>query len=139
MTQIVDALNFSDLMTTVWVICIWAAAVFLVALGLAIFLRRESATKFLQGYASSFTVNTLEALLRFLVGIAFVGGSIETKFPVAFFAFGVMLAITAIPILLFPKLHQQFARWAIPFAIHILPGYGAGSILLGALVIYALV
>ena len=94
--------------------------------------------KLLRSYASSVKINTLEALLRFLAGIAFIGASAQTKLPVAFFAFGMMLAATSVPILLLPKLHRQFASWAIPFAVRILPLYGAGSMLLSALFIYSL-
>ena len=138
MSQIVDALNASNVLTIFWLSCLWVAAGFLLVLGLAIFFQKQRAVKFLGGYASSITINTLEALLRFLAGIAFVGASIYTKFPIVSFAFGVMLAVTAIPILLLPKLHSHFARWAIPFAIRILPVYGAGAILLSGLLVYAL-
>ncbi len=138
MRQIVDALNFSEAMTTIWVSIVWAAAAFLFTLGLAIFFQRERAIKFLEGYASSITVNTLEALLRLLVGVAFIGASTQTKFPLAIFAFGSMLVVTAIPIALLPKLHQRFARWAIPFAIRILPLHGAGSIFFSGIIVYSL-
>jgi len=108
-----------------------ATAVFLIGLGLVIFVAPERAKRFLSGFASTLSLNTLEALLRLLVGVSLAGFANNTGLPELVAYIGIFIAASAVVMLLLPSVHKRFGEWAIPFALKILPAYGAGAILLG--------
>ena len=58
--------------------------------------------------------------------------------PVAFFWFGAVLAITAIPMMFLYRFHKSQGVWAIPFAKRILPLMGVVAIAVGVLIAWAL-
>ncbi len=137
MNEIVQTLTQHEALSWAWRLIVWAAAVYLMILGALIFVRRAIVHRFLDGFVSSKGVNFLEAALRLIVGLAFMGVSPETKLPLVFFGFGVVLAATAIPMMLFYKFHKRQATWSITFAKRILPLMGACAIVLGALIGWA--
>ncbi|HCR94925.1 MAG: hypothetical protein CMH91_04400 [Oceanicaulis sp.] len=107
------------------------AAVFLMALALSVLIIPEQAKHFLSGYASTLLVNSVEGVLRALVGLSLAGYAHQQGLSAILVLVGVFLVVSALVILLLPGLHKRFARWAIPFALRILPLYGAGAAVLG--------
>ena len=107
------------------------AAVFLIALSLSVVFVPEQAKRFLSGYASSLLANSIEGVLRALVGLSLAGYAHEQGLGAILVLVGTFLVVSALAILLLPGLHKRFARWAVPFALRILPVYGAGAAVIG--------
>lgn len=139
MDEFVSGVQFGGGLTPLWVLTVWLGAAYLLALGITIFVRPRLAKKFLNGFASTSRMNRVEALLRLLMGIAFIGASSATKFPEFCVIFGIILVMTAVPMFFMHRQHAKYADWAVPFAKPLLPIFGAFSLLLGGFVIYALI
>jgi len=137
MNELVQALTQHDALMWAWRLIVWAAAAYLIVLGGLIFLRPATVHRFFDGFASSWGVNCLEAVLRLIVGLAFMGVSAKTKLPLVFFYFGAVLAATAFPIMFLYKFHKRQATWVIPLVKRILPLMGVCAIALGALIGWA--
>ncbi len=137
MYEIVETLTQHDALIGAWRLIVWLSAAYLVILGALIFLRPAIVHRFFDGFVSSRGVNFLEAALRLMVGLAFMGVSLETKLPFVFFWFGVILAATAIPMIFLYTFHKRQAAWAVPFVKRILPLMGACAIALGAAIGWA--
>ena len=137
MDQIVQTLTQYEL-DFMWRLVVWACIAYLLILGALVFIRPAVVNRFFEGFVSSGRINFLEAALRLIAGLAFVAVSPETKFPVVFFWFGAVLAITAIPMMFLYRFHKSQAVWAIPFAKRILPLMGVVAIAVGVLIAWAL-
>ena len=138
MDQIVQTLTQYEL-GFVWRLIVWACIAFLVTLGALAFVRPAVVNRFIEAFVTSGgIINLLEVTLRLIAGLAFVAVSPETKFPVVFFWFGAVLAITAIPMMFLYRFHKSQAVWAIPFAKRILPLMGGVAIAVGVLIAWAL-
>jgi hypothetical protein len=137
LNEIVHTLTQHAALIWAWRLIAWAAAAYLIVLGALIFVRPAIVHHFFNGFVSSWGVNFLEAVLRLIVGLAFMGISPETKLPLLFFCFGVVLAATAIPMMLLYKFHKRQATWVVPLAKRILPLMGVCAIAFGALIAWA--
>jgi hypothetical protein len=136
--SVVQALTQNEAWVLAWQLVVWACVVYLLSLGATIFIRPSLARRFLGGFATSRALNSLEAILRLIVGLAFMAVSPDTKLPIVFFAFGAVLAVTAIPIMFFYGLHLRLKPVAVPLIERFLPLYGALAIALGAVIAWAL-
>jgi hypothetical protein len=136
--RLVAFLQFGGAAVPVWLLIVGLAALYLAWLGLTTFIARERAERFLRALASTPRANALEASLRFAAGIGFVGASPHAAYPAAFVAAGAVLAVTAVPMLLLPGLHARYAKWVAPLVGPMMPVIGATSLLLAALIGYAL-
>lgn len=112
-----------------WVLRI--AGLFLVSLGIMVFASPARARAFLKAQASTLLINCLEGALRLIVGVALLGFVSRVNGPDILRFFAVFIAVSALAILFLPSLHKWFARWAVPFALKIMPIYGAGALLIG--------
>jgi hypothetical protein len=139
MDQVVQALTQHEVLVWAWRLVVWASVAYLVVLGLMIFIRPAVVMRFFEGFASSARINTLEAVLRLLIGLAFMAVSKDTRFPVVFFGFGAVLAVTAIPLMFLYGLHTRQRVWVIPLVKRILPLMGAIAIAIGLLIAWALI
>jgi hypothetical protein len=138
MDQVVQTLTRYEL-GFMWRLVVWACIAFLLSLGALAFLRPAVVHRFIEGFVTSGRViNLLEVALRLIAALAFVAVSPETKFPVVFFWIGVVLAITAIPMMFLHRFTKSQAVWAIPFAKRILPLMGVVAIAVGVLIAWAL-
>ena len=111
-------------------------------IGLAVFIAIDAgrARQFLEKFASSFRAHALEQFLRLTAGMAFIGFSSEMRYPSAFEAFGWVLVVSAVLLLLLPwRLHQRFAGLVIPPLTRHLTMFGLSALLLGAIILYAMV
>lgn len=139
MAYVVHMLTQPDWLLWIWRLVVWASAAYLLALGALVFLRPSIVHRFFGGLAATAGANTLEALLRLIVGLAFMAVSPETKAPLVAFWFGAMLALTAIPLMFLYRFHKSQAAWVIPLTKRFLPAMGIFAILLGALIVWALI
>lgn len=138
MDQISGLLRQYDALVWVWRLVVWVAAAYMLALGALTYLRPSVVHRFFGGLAASWSVNLLEAILRLIVGVALIGASPETRLPHLFFWFGVMLAVTSIPLMFLHRLHRRQASWVIPLTKRILPLMGIVAIALGSLIVWAM-
>lgn len=138
MDTLIHGLQQKGLLTDLWRALIMIAAIFLLLFGGTALARPAKARNFLAGYASTAKLNALEAILRFIAGLAFIGGAPILKFSQFYLAFGIILAVTAVPMFFLHKQHQKFAAWAVPFAVKILPLYGMMSLIFGGFILYSL-
>jgi hypothetical protein len=139
MDQIVQALRQHEVLVWAWRLVVWASVAYLIAVGLLIFVRPAVVMRFFEGFASSARINTLEAVLRLIIGLAFMAVSRDMKFPVVFFGFGAVMAVTAIPLMFLYGLHTRQRVWVIPLVKRILPLMGVIAIALGLLIAWALI
>lgn len=137
MNEVAQSLTPHELLVWAWRLVVWATAAYLLALGALVFLRPAVVHRFFDGFAASWRINFLEAVLRLIVGLAFVAVSPETRLPLLFFWFGAVLAITAIPMMFLHRLHRRQAVWAIPLTKRILPLMGIVAVALGVLIAWA--
>src|SRR5262245_56934626 len=113
MNDVVNFLSQNQLLVWLWRLAVWGAAAYLVILGILIFVRPSAVMRFFDGFASSSRINFLEAAVRLIVGVGFIGISPETRFPAVFFWAGAALAITAIPLMFLYELHNRQRGWVI--------------------------
>ncbi len=71
------------------------------------------------------------------MALALIGISTETTLPLELFRFGVVLAVTSIPLMFLYNTHKRQAGWVIPLARRILPLMGVCAIAFGALMGWA--
>ncbi len=125
-------------MTTVAGIVVVLAGLWLVGLGVGAFAAPGPTAGLLGRFASTARAHYTEHLLRLTAGAAFVLYAGETRFPRPFEIFGWVLVATSALLLLLPwRWHHRFGRWAIPLAVRHLRLLGLGSLALGGLVLYA--
>jgi len=114
------------------------AGLFLVGLGGAALLAPSRASGFLLAFAGSPAKHYAELTVRLVVGGAFVLAAPHAAFSAGFSLFGCVLLGTTAALLLVPwRWHRRFAQRAVPQALRFLPLVGAASLVLGALVLWA--
>lgn len=139
MQDLVAALNAHDALQIVWRAVAWACVVFLLCVGVLVFVRPATANRFFSGFVASPRVNFLEAALRLLAGFAFMGVSPATKLPALFFWFGALLAATAIAMMFLFGAHRRYADRVLPLVKRFLPLYGGLALALGGFIAWALI
>jgi hypothetical protein len=108
------------------------AGAFLVALGLAAFLRPQRVRAFLLGFAGSPTRHFAELLVRLAVGAALVLAAPGLAAGTVFWVFGwVLIATTAILLVVPWRTHRAFAQATVPQALRHLPVIGLASLAAG--------
>lgn len=137
MEALKEILRASPELVLVWRGITYLCATYLIVLAGVIFFRRDLAMKFFSGFASTAGLNTLEVVLRFLAGIAFMGAAAQSRFPEISFYFGLFLAVTALVLLLFYPLHKRFAVVVMKGLPVFLPLMGPVCLVLAGLIIYA--
>ncbi|GGA78912.1 hypothetical protein GCM10011521_16410 [Arenimonas soli] len=114
------------------------AALFFITLGAASLVAPAGASRFLLGFAGSPGKHYAELAIRFVVGGAFLLAAPYVLWPGAFSVFGWVLVATTAVLLLIPwRWHHRFARHAVPEALRFLPLVGVASVVLGGLVLWA--
>lgn len=117
-----------------------AAGFFLASLGVVSLAAPACASRFFLGFASSPSKHYAELGVRFLVGGAFLVAAPRAMWPTALSVFGWVLLATSAVLLLVPwRWHHRFACRAVPEALRFLPLIGVASAVLGALVLWAAV
>lgn len=138
MEATIHFLRQSDALNHAWIIIVRLCAVYLLALGILSLVRPDWARRFLGGFASSPTANVLEAGLRLLAGIGFMGASPDMEFASVAFWFGAMLAVSAIAMAFLYRVHRWYAAWAVGFSRRWVSALGWLSVILGLILIAAL-
>ena len=138
MNHVVQALTQHELLVWAWRLVVWASVAYLLTLGALVFLRPAIVHRFFGGFVASWRINFLEAVVRLIVGLAFMGVSAETKLPAVFFWFGAALAVTAIPMMFLYRLHKRQGVWVLPLTRRILPLMGISAIAVGVMIVWAL-
>ncbi len=114
-------------------------SLFLVALGGVSLIAPEKAKAFLLGFATSAFTHYLEMALRLVVGGSILYQAPHLKYSTAFTVFGWMMIATSAVLLLLPwKWHHRFAEKAVPRALRYLPFVGIVSLALGSAVLISL-
>lgn len=117
-----------------------AAGLYLVVLGVGCFIRPNSSSKFLLGFASSGFFHYLELALRVVVGVSLVHASPGLSFPTIFNVFGWVLIVTSVAMFVVPwRWHQQFAQRAVPQALRYIKLLAVSSIALGVVLVASVV
>ena len=138
MDHVVQTLRQHELVF-VWRLVVWACIACPLTLGALVFIRPAAVHRFIERFVTAgLIINFLELVLRLIAALAFVAVSPETKFPVVFCWIGVMLAITAIPMMLLHRFNKGRAASVIPFVKRILPSMGVGTIAVSLLLAWAL-
>lgn len=122
-----------------WRTVLWAFVAFLAALGVTILWRPALARPFLAGFAASSAKNLLEAALRGLVGLSFMGAASSTRLPIASICIGLFLLATALLMAMLPRLHLSVARRATSLVFDIFPLFGLLALGLAALVAWFII
>jgi len=114
-------------------------SLYLIGLGALALLRRQQAGRFLLGFASSPATHVLEMGIRLAVGASCLIAAPRLLHPGAFQLLGWLLIATSAVLLLLPwRWHQGFAAQAVPRALRFVGLIGVASLLLGALLGLAL-
>lgn len=115
-----------------------AAGLWLIGLALTIVVVPERAERFLTGFASSARAHYTEQLFRLIAGSAIIVFSPEMRFPGVFRAFGWLIVLTTLGLIVVPwRWHREFGKWAIPLAVRHIKLYALGAFALGAFILYA--
>lgn len=118
---------------------VFLVALFFLALGAAALVRPAVARTFLLGFANTAVKHYAELLTRVLVGGSLVIVGRESAYSTALSAFGWLLIGTTAVMALVPwRLHDRFARSAVPKALRFLPLIGISSLLIGAVLLWAM-
>ncbi len=109
-----------------------------VGLGVVALLRPEAARRFLLGFAGTPLAHYSELMARLLAGGALVSHAPEMAFPAAFSGFGYLLLATTAILLLMPwRWHHHFARQAVSRVLPHVGLLGVASLALGATILAA--
>lgn len=126
------------MMISVAALVVLLAGLYLVVLGTGALLFPAGATRFLGAFARSRAVHLVELALRLAVGAAMLSYAPHLRFAGLFTAAGWVLVATTLVLFAVPwPLHRRFARWSVPRATRRPRLLGAASLVLGALVLYA--
>jgi hypothetical protein len=110
---------------------------FLIGLAVAIAATPSAAERFLKSFASSARAHYTEQALRLLVGAAIVNFASSMWYPDLFLAFGSLIIVTAIGLLLIPwQWHHRLGTWVMPSVIRRMRLYALGAAALGAFILY---
>lgn len=117
---------------------LWLACFYLFGLGLLSLVARDQAHRFLASFGQSPRANWTEAVVRMLVGLAFVIAAPRLDHPLMMRVLGGFLSGTALLFVLFPGLHRRFAAPAVATVAPFLPLIGIASIVLAILLAWYL-
>lgn len=138
MNHVAELLAQGGTMSPIWIFLVWTFAAYLLALGAIALCAPGLARGFLQAFARTPLINSLEAGLRLIAGVAFMGASPETRLPALFFWFGAFLAASALLIALLYPLHRRYAEWTVPFAVSNARLIGVFSLALCGFIVWAM-
>lgn len=136
MDWVVDQLAPNETWSLVWKVAVFGSALYLIALGGVAIAAPAKAQRFLGGFAQTQSANLVEAVLRLLAGLAFMGSSQSLRQPELAFWIGAFLSASAIVLALLFPFHKKFASWAVPFSQRHLRLIALGALLLGAFVVW---
>jgi len=136
---VANFLRPNALLVTVWEEIVLLFALFLIGLAALVFIRREAALNFLSKFASTQRINALEVVLRFFVGLGFMGASPDLQFSQIAFYFGLIMAVTAVPMVFLPNAHARYGKWSMKILPKILPFYASAAFAMGVFILYALI
>lgn len=126
------------LVETIASLTTFAFGVYLLLLGMLLTLDRETASRFLLGFAGSQLTHFIELSLRILVGAGLIINSPKMLFGAAFYAFGWLLIGTTAILALMPwRWHHEFAKLSLPRVLRHPYLLAAVSAALGAVVLFA--
>jgi hypothetical protein len=126
----------------IWIarIVVTASALWLLCLAVALVVTPGRASRFLGLFASSARAHYLEQSLRLVAGAGFIFLASEMRFSSLFSVFGWVVTVTSVALLLMPwQWHRRFAQWAVPQAVRHIWLFAAGSFVLGALILFAVI
>ena len=112
-------------------VVLWLAAAYLIALGITALVRPDKAQAFLAGFAQTRRANWIEAIIRFVIGLAFVFAAPALPYPVALTAFGALLMLTAAALPSFPDAHRRIAARSVASIAPFIRLVGVGSLIGG--------
>ncbi len=111
---------------------------YLLGLGLTVFLRRAVVARFLLAHGRSASAHYLELTLRLVIGGAFVLRAPSMLFAEVFTVFGWVLLVTTAGLFTVPwQWHRRFAQRSVPQALRYLTLLGIASLALGSFVLFA--
>lgn len=111
----------------------WAAAAYLLALGLLLLVSPAHGRRFLAGFAQTVSAHYLELGLRILVGAAFIAHAPKMATPTLFAALGWVLIGTSLVLALMPwRWHARIAQRSVAMATRFTLPLGLASIAMGA-------
>lgn len=117
-------------------ILVLLTGVYLIGLGVGLFLSPPRATRFLGGFASSASTHYLELVLRFIAGVAVLLSAPRMLFSGFFVIFGWVLVVTTIGLFAVPwQWHRRFAQWGVPYATRNVSLVAGASLVFGVFVI----
>jgi hypothetical protein len=115
-------------------------AIYFLALGAIALVRPANARGFLLGFADSAIKHYAELIARLLVGGALLLVARDSAHSAALSAFGwVLIGTTALMAIVPWRLHDRFARSAVPSALRFLPLIGITSLFAGALLLWVII
>lgn len=114
------------------------AIVYLFTLSATSFFAPASATRFLNGFASSARAHYMEMLTRLIAGWAFITYASNMYFSEAFRLFGWVLVASTIVLSLFPwRWHYLLSQKLVPPLIRRVWLFGVVSFALGGVILFA--
>lgn len=118
---------------------IFLVVIFFLTLGAIALVRPVFARAFLLGFAKTALKHYVELLARVLIGGSLLLVASGSAYASALSAFGWLLIGTTAVMTLVPwHVHDRFARSAVPKALRFLPSIGISSLLMGALLLWAM-
>lgn len=122
-----------------WLVVL-AAGLYLVGLSAILWVSPARAEYFLSGFAGSSLAHYMELVLRLIAGAAILLSASRMLFSGFFMIFGGLLVFTTAGLAAVPwRLHQRFARWAVPYATENAKLFALASFLLGGIVLASLI
>jgi hypothetical protein len=119
-------------------VIVMSTSAFLILLGLACLWLPAHATKFLQGFATTARLHYIELLIRVIAGAAFLVHGPSSRFPTMFDTVAwVLLATTAIMLVVPWRQHRKFAIHAVSIAARFIRHLGAIAVAMGAALLFA--
>ena len=116
------------------------ASLFFLALGAVSLVRPAIARSFLLGFANTALKHYAELLARTIVGGSLLLVARDPAYSTALSAFGWLLIGTTAVMAVVPwRVHDRFARSAVPKALRFLPLMGITSLVIGALLLWVIV
>lgn len=138
MTVVTDVLNHAAVLAPLWLIVVAVCGIYLWGLGALTLLQPQLADRFFKGHATSPSQNALEAVLRIIAGLGFMGASPRMASGEVFVVFGAILAASGLLILVLFDVHRRYAARAVPLAMRAAPLIGVASMAMGAGVLWAM-
>lgn len=114
------------------------AGLYLCGLGVTAVLMPDRARRFLFGFVGSQVLHYVELFLRFAAGAAFITYAPHMLLSGVFWAFGWLLIVSTVGLLLVPwQWHQRFAHQTVPRATRYIALIGVVSLAGGGLILTA--